>query len=109
MAAAVQPKLEPRLEATTVEAPGTPATVSAVDSIVDPWLRLETLPCLLTIEISVPRFTVGDLVQLNRGRIIATGWTVGEDVPFRINGELIAWSEFEIVKNRMAVRLTELA
>jgi flagellar motor switch protein FliN len=89
MSAAAQPKLE------------TP--------IADPWARAELLPCLLTVEISVPRFTVADLVHLERGRIIATSWTVGQDVPLRVNGELIAWSEFEVVQNHLAVRLTELA
>jgi flagellar motor switch protein FliN/FliY len=76
---------------------------------IDPWVRVEALSCLLTIEISVPGFTVADLVHLEPGRVIATLWTVGQDVPFRINGELIAWSEFEVVQNRLAVRLTELA
>ncbi len=94
MAAAAQPKLEAPIA-------GSP--------IADPWLRIEALPCLLTIEISVPGFTVADLVHLERGRIIATRWTVGQDVPLRVNGELIAWSEFEVVQNRLAVRLTELA
>ena len=91
MAAAAQPKLE----------------VPVADA--ERWLRVEPLPCLLAIEIPVPEFTVGDLVQLQRGRIIASRWTVGQDVPLRINGVLIAWSEFEVVQNRLAVRLTELA
>jgi len=93
MAAAAQPKLE----------------VPIADPLANQWVRVEPLPCLLTIEISVPGFTVADLVNLQRGRVIATRWTVGQDVPFRINGELIAWSEFEVVQNRLAVRLTELA
>jgi flagellar motor switch protein FliN/FliY len=79
------------------------------EPLADRWLRVEPLPCLLTIEISMPDFTVADLVQLERGRIIASRWTVGQDVPLRINGALIAWSEFEVVQNRLAVRLTELA
>jgi flagellar motor switch/type III secretory pathway protein FliN len=95
-AAAVQPKLE------------TPIT-SITDPFADRWVRVESLPCLLTIEVSVPGFTVGDLVHLECGRIIATRWTVGQDVPLRINDQLIAWSEFEVVQNRLAVRLTELA
>jgi len=57
----------------------------------------------------VPNFTVSDLVQLEHGRIVATPWTVGQDVPLRVNDELIAWSEFEVVNNQLAVRLTELA
>ena len=56
----------------------------------EPWARVEALPCLLTVEIPVPGFTVSDLVHLEPGRIIATRWTVGQDVPLRINGELIA-------------------
>ena len=75
----------------------------------DPWTRLEALPCLLSIEIPVPGFTVADLISLSQGRLIDTCWTVGKDVPLRVNGELIAWSEFEILNNHIAVRLTELA
>jgi flagellar motor switch/type III secretory pathway protein FliN len=97
MAASARPKLE------------IPVADSSADPLAERWLRLEVLPCLLTIEIPVPGFTVADLVHLERGRIIATRWAVGQDVPLRINDELIAWSEFEIVQNRLAVRLTELA
>lgn len=75
----------------------------------EPWARVESLPCLLTVEIPVPAFTVADLVHLAPGRIIATRWIAGQDVPLRINGELIAWSEFEVVEDRLAVRITELA
>jgi flagellar motor switch protein FliN/FliY len=89
MAAAAQPK------------PEAPAA--------EPWARVEALPCLLAVEIPVPGFTVSDLVHLEPGRIIATRWTVGQDVPLRINGELIAWSEFEVAQDHLAVRLTELA
>src|ERR1700722_6955635 len=82
---------------------------SAGHLLAEKWIRVGSLPCLLTVEISVPGFTVADLVHLERGRIIATRWTVGQDVPLQVNGELIAWSEFEVVQNCLAVRLTELA
>jgi len=98
MAAAAQPK---------PVAPAVPAPVA--DSIAERWRCVEALSCLLTVEISVPGFTVSDLVHLERGRIVATRWTVGQDVPLRANDELIAWSEFEIAQNLLAVRLTELA
>lgn len=80
-----------------------------VKLVAERWQCVETLPCLLTVEISVPVFTVGDLVHLERGRIVATPWIVGQDVPLRVNDELVAWSEFEVVNNHLAVRLTELA
>jgi len=85
------------------------ATPKLEGVVADPWTRVEGLPCMLTVEIPVPDFKVADLVQLAPGRIIASRWTVGLDVPLLINGELVAWSEFEIVQARLAVRLTELA
>jgi hypothetical protein len=60
--------------------PGLEAPIAG--AAIDPWARVESLPCLLTIEVSVPGFTVADLVHLERGRVIATRWTVGQDVPF---------------------------
>lgn len=98
MAAAAQPAV---VAAPPPPTPETPAH--------DDWARVEALPCLLSIEIPVPGFRVSDLVSLAPGRLVDTNWTIGEDVPLRINGELIAWSEFEIVNNHVAVRLTELA
>lgn len=86
-----------------------PKPPPVVDPVAEQWLRVGPLPCLLTVEIVVPGFTVSDLVHLERGRIIATRWTVGQDIPLQVNGELIAWSEFEVVQSNLAVRLTELA
>lgn len=85
------------------------ATPKMESAVADPWARIAALPCLLTVEIPIPDFKVGDLVLLAPGRIITSRWTVGLDVPLLINGELVAWSEFEIVLARLAVRLTELA
>ena len=89
------------------------AAQQPVAPVADPqaeqWQRVEALPCLLAVEISVPGFTVGDLVHLEPGRIVTTGWTVGQDVPLSVHSELIAWSEFEVARDRLAVRLTELA
>jgi len=44
------------------------------------WQRLELLPCR-SIEILLPGFTVADLVPSRAGRIIASRWTVGQDIP----------------------------
>jgi len=89
--------------------PTAPSADPVAEPLEEKWQRVEALPCLLTVEIPVPNFTVSDLVQLEHGRIVATPWTVGQDVPLRVNDELIAWSEFEVVNNQLAVRLTELA
>jgi flagellar motor switch/type III secretory pathway protein FliN len=41
--------------------------------------------------------------------VVRTNWQAVRDVPLRVNGALIGWSEFEVVGNRLAVRVTELA
>jgi flagellar motor switch protein FliN len=85
-----------------------PSVQPKLEGASDPWAMVENLPCILSVEIPVPSFTVGDLMRLGKGRVIATNWVVGHDLPLRINGAMIAWIEFEVVQERLAVRLTEL-
>jgi flagellar motor switch/type III secretory pathway protein FliN len=73
------------------------------------WQAALRLPCALTVEIPVPRFTVGDLLRLRSGEVVNTTWAQGSDVAVRVNHELIGWAEFEVVSERLAVRMTELA
>jgi flagellar motor switch/type III secretory pathway protein FliN len=74
----------------------------------DEWARVLPLPCRLTVEVPLPGFTVGDALHLRPTSVISSHWRVGNDVPLRLNGELIARGEFEVVGNHLAVRLTEL-
>lgn len=73
------------------------------------WGPMLELPCELTLDLPVSRFTIADLLRLDPGAVLETQWANGNDVPVRINEELIAWAEFEVVGNRLAVRLTEWA
>jgi len=73
------------------------------------WLPFLGLPCQLEVDLPLPNFKVGDLIQLRSGLLIATEWRLTRDVPLRVNGTLIGWGEFDGSGNRLAVRLTELA
>jgi flagellar motor switch protein FliN/FliY len=73
------------------------------------WTRVLDLVCDLTIELPLPHLRVADWLVLRERTVIDSRWRVGNDVPLRVNGELLGWCEFEIVENRLAVRLTELA
>jgi flagellar motor switch protein FliM len=66
------------------------------------------LSCRMSLEIPVPRFTVRDLLSLAPEDVIDTRWAQTADVPLRINGLLLSWAEFELIGNKLAVRLTEL-
>ncbi len=67
------------------------------------------LPCQLSLEIPAVNFTVGDLLRLGKGSIVETGSASTSDIPLRANGLLVGWAEFEVIGNRLAVRITELA
>lgn len=88
----------------TVEAP-LPSAVAQED-ILDsmPWL-----PCTLTLEVPVVRFTIANLLALAKGSIVETACHHTSDLPLRANKLLIGWTEFEVVGDRLAVRITEQA
>jgi flagellar motor switch/type III secretory pathway protein FliN len=73
------------------------------------WRPVLGLPCELTVELPLPDFKIADLLSLRAGSVVEARWRVGQDVPLRLNGTLIGWSEFEVVGRSLAVRLTELA
>jgi len=73
------------------------------------WRPVLGLPCDLAVDLPLPGFTIADLLKLRTGSVINAHWRLGRDVPLRLNGKLIGWSEFEVVGNSLAVRLTELA
>ncbi len=74
----------------------------------DVWNLALRLPCMLTVEVPVPRFTVRDLLRLQSGQVLNTAWAQSADVGVRVNDELIAWAEFEVVNEHLAARITEL-
>jgi flagellar motor switch/type III secretory pathway protein FliN len=72
------------------------------------WADAELLPCQLNAEIDVSRFTVRDLFCLEVDSVLDSGWAQGMDVPLKANSQLIGWVEFEVIGERLAVRLTEI-
>jgi flagellar motor switch/type III secretory pathway protein FliN len=75
----------------------------------DPGEFLPWLPCTLALDLTVVRFTVGDLLNLTKGSIVETAYHQSSDLPLRVNGQLVGWTEFEVVGERLAVRLTDLS
>ncbi len=75
----------------------------------DPAEFLPWLPCTLALDLPVIKFTVGDLLSLTKGSIVETAYHQSSDLPLRVNGQLVGWTEFEVVGERLAVRLTDLS
>ncbi len=73
------------------------------------WDRLSWLPCSLTLDLPIPGFTIGDLLRMESGTVLNSQWNQTADIPLRVNGELVGWTEFEVIGTTLAVRITELA
>ena len=92
--------------------PSESADATAADSARKQNDLLETmpwLPCTLTLELPVTRFTITDLLKLGPGSIVETACHPTSDVPLRVNQLLIGWTEFDVIDERLAVRITEKA
>ncbi|HUB29863.1 MAG TPA: FliM/FliN family flagellar motor C-terminal domain-containing protein [Terracidiphilus sp.] len=87
--------------------PGKPVAVDPKVSKKDPLDSMPWLPCTLTLEVPVVRFTIADLLALNEGSIVETACHHTSDVPLRVNQLLIGWTEFQVVGDHLAVRITE--
>ena len=69
-----------------------------------PWL-----PCKISLEIPVAGFTISDLFNLEKGSIVETAYHHTSDIPIRVNQLLLGWTEFDVIGDRLAVRITDLA
>ena len=67
------------------------------------------LPVQLGVSIPVREFRVRQLLALAPGQVIETRWSHGDDLPLAAGELQLAWSEFEVVETRLAVRVTRLA
>jgi flagellar motor switch/type III secretory pathway protein FliN len=82
---------------------------SLLEAAKEPTERFPWLKCTITLDLPVVHFTIGDLLELHAGTIVESACKATSDVPVRINGTLIGWTEFEVIGNTLAVRITELA
>ena len=87
-----------------------PATVTSAEvrGKSDPlWSQVLELSCELTVQLRITGFKVRDLIQLAPQMVINTKSSITSDVPTLVNGTLLAWSEFEVVADRLAIRITD--
>jgi flagellar motor switch/type III secretory pathway protein FliN len=70
--------------------------------------HLARLPVQVDVGIPVQGFRVGNLLALDSGQVVETQWQNGDDLPLSAGEVQLAWSEFEVVDSRLAVRITRL-
>jgi flagellar motor switch/type III secretory pathway protein FliN len=74
-----------------------------------PGSPVTRLPVELDVSVPVRDFRVRDLLSLVQGQLIESQWGHGEDLPLNSGAVQMAWTEFEVVDTRLAVRITRLA
>lgn len=70
---------------------------------------IKRIPVEVDVSIPIRRFRVRDVLALNEGQVIATRWLEGEDMPLAAHGTQLAWTEIEVIDQKLAVRITRLA
>lgn len=70
--------------------------------------KVAQLPVWVDVQIPIPGFRVADLLALEPGKVLASEWPSTEDMPLSCGDVQLVWSEFEVVDQRLAVRVTRL-
>jgi flagellar motor switch/type III secretory pathway protein FliN len=73
------------------------------------WPMISRLPVVLAVNIPLSGFKVSDLLGLKPGQTIESAWAVTEEVPLKAGALQLSWGEFDVVDQRVALRLTRLA
>jgi flagellar motor switch/type III secretory pathway protein FliN len=80
-----------------------------LEVLIQPNSLAARLPVELDVAVPLRNFRVRTLLALELGAIVESQWAHGTDVPLAAGNVQLAWSEFEVVDTRLAVRLTRLA
>jgi flagellar motor switch protein FliM len=70
--------------------------------------RLDRMPMQLDVLVKVHSFRVRDLLSLEKGAVVETIHEHSQDVPIRCGGSTLVWTEFEVLDQQLAVRITRL-
>ena len=72
------------------------------------WETLSQLRVTLRAGALLNHFKVSDLMGMQVGQVFESLSPATEDVPVRVGQVQLGWSEFEVLQQRMALRLTRL-
>ncbi len=67
------------------------------------------LPVELEVAIPLREFRVRNLLSLELEQVIESQWAYDEDMPLAAGEVQLAWSEFEVIDSKLAVRITRIA
>ena len=84
-------------------------TTTAAASERDLLRPLAWVPLTVSLEASLEGFAVGDLFSFRPGVVVRTTTPQSGTMPVLVNGKLMAWGKLEVIGDRLAARIMELA
>jgi flagellar motor switch protein FliN/FliY len=72
------------------------------------WEALSHLRVTMRAGVALNRFRVRDLLAMKEGQVLESLSPATEDVPVKVGRMQLGWSEFEVLEQRMSLRLTRL-
>ncbi len=94
----------PAVETALVQA----QAASRTEDVLQIAAPVSQMPVEIDVSVPIRKFRVRDLLMLTQGGLIASQWVQGEDLPLAAPGAQLAWTEFEVIDERLAVRITRL-
>jgi len=85
-----------------------PFPTPALPGADDPLTGFLHVSAPVTVEVPIVALTVRDLFRLEKGSIVTTSQSAGANIPVHIAKALVAWGEFQVFGDKLAVRLAEL-
>jgi flagellar motor switch protein FliM len=73
------------------------------------WPVLSKLPMTMSVALSLNQFRVRDLLGLVEGQVFETMSPDTEDIPLKVGDVQLGWTEFEVLDQKIAARLTRLS
>ncbi|WP_108650096.1 FliM/FliN family flagellar motor switch protein [Dongshaea marina] len=70
--------------------------------------RLRDIPVTLTLEVASSQISLGELMQVTTGSLIALDEELGTPLQVKVNGQLIAYAEAVAVDGRFGLKITKL-
>lgn len=69
---------------------------------------INRMPVEVDVVVPVVGFRVRNVLALVPGQVIESQWSPSDDVPLTAGEVRLAWTEFEVIEERLAVRITRL-
>jgi flagellar motor switch/type III secretory pathway protein FliN len=90
-------------------APATTSVAATARERVNDWGEMLLVATTVTVDVPIAGLTVRELFRLQRGSVLASSQMSGVQVPIAIGGRVIAWGEFQVAGDHLALRVAELA